>query len=919
MHKLYFCLLCLLSILTVSAEKRTAYQKIKGCIMLMNENKQQEPLPYANLSILLMPDSTFVAGGTSDETGHFQLQYKRNPQKKYVLKASYLGCVSLFQEITTGKDNIDLGTFALQESSRKLEEVVVTAVRQPVEQRGDTTVYNAEAYKIPEGAYLEELVRRIPGLNYDPKEKTMKYKGEPIQEITVNGKEFFKGNNRVALENIPAHFVSRLKVYDKSAEEEKLTGIKGQEKNYVLDLQTAKEVNGSLMTGLEGGYGNKHKFDSRGQIFQFKDNGENIGLVGSFGNRNITSAYPGNRNGNLGGNLSKNIGEKLKLSASLNYVHSRQGDESTSRNEQYMSGKEQYGVSENLTKSQYNGLSSSANIIWDISKKTMFHASGSMNLSRSRNETDMHSAKFSEHPGTSLTRPFDYPEDFDPETRMNEIEQQNHGRTKVKGFNLFTSLTHQLSEKGNSLQVSFSSSLSRRKEESFRVSTSTFYLLQNIHGNDSVDYRNQYQHLPVLSRNNEIQVAYTHKLSKTDHLQFSYAFNSQHEEQTQDTYDLSAFAAENSSGTSLEPGYEQHHIDSLSNRRQSRTYKHLLTLSYAHEGEVWNIYGGISLAPQQRKLKQEERKMQLDTLGNSLEWAPRLSVNYRKNDYDLGISYNGNTQQPSLQELMAPTVYHSALYVTRSNPNLKPSYQHSLSLTFSNYTKGFSSYLLWRQEINSVTQASRYIPQTGGRETYPVNLNGNWGINGSFNYEHRFNSLKIGGRGGGNFNRDMGLIDETGDNHLEKSVTKSSGMDAKIEISYLPAWGNIDLSAGWDFMQYKNSLNTENTYDRNYTIGSSLSAQLPLRIRISSDFAYQIRSGSYVNSDEENEALWNLKVGWKFAKEQRMELSLLWADILNQRKSLRRTASPEGFYEYYTQQLGSYFMISLQYRFNRMN
>lgn len=919
MHKLYFCLLCLLSILTVSAEKRTAYQKIKGCIMLMNENKQQEPLPYANLSILLMPDSTFVAGGTSDETGHFQLQYKRNPQKKYVLKASYLGCVSLFQEITTGKDNIDLGTFALQESSRKLEEVVVTAVRQPVEQRGDTTVYNAEAYKIPEGAYLEELVRRIPGLNYDPKEKTMKYKGEPILEITVNGKEFFKGNNRVALENIPAHFVSRLKVYDKSAEEEKLTGIKGQEKNYVLDLQTAKEVNGSLMTGLEGGYGNKHKFDSRGQIFQFKDNGENIGLVGSFGNRNITSAYPGNRNGNLGGNLSKNIGEKLKLSASLNYVHSRQGDESTSRNEQYMSGKEQYGVSENLTKSQYNGLSSSANIIWDISKKTMFHASGSMNLNRSRNETDMHSAKFSEHPGTSLTRPFDYPEDFDPETRMNEIEQQNHGRTKVKGFNLFTSLTHQLSEKGNSLQVSFSSSLSRRKEESFRVSTSTFYLLQNIHGTDSVDYRNQYQHLPVLSRNNEIQVAYTHKLSKTDHLQFSYAFNSQHEEQTQDTYDLSAFAAENSSGTSLEPGYEQHHIDSLSNRRQSRTYKHLLTLSYAHEGEVWNIYGGISLAPQQRKLKQEERKMQLDTLGNSLEWAPRLSVNYRKNDYDLGISYNGNTQQPSLQELMAPTVYHSALYVTRSNPNLKPSYQHSLSLTFSNYTKGFSSYLLWRQEINSVTQASRYIPQTGGRETYPVNLNGNWGINGSFNYEHRFNSLKIGGRGGGNFNRDMGLIDETGDNHLEKSVTKSSGMDAKIEISYLPAWGNIDLSAGWDFMQYKNSLNTENTYDRNYTIGSSLSAQLPLRIRISSDFAYQIRSGSYVNSDEENEALWNLKVGWKFAKEQRMELSLLWADILNQRKSLRRTASPEGFYEYYTQQLGSYFMISLQYRFNRMN
>lgn len=919
MHKLYFFLLFLLSISTVSAEERIVRQKIKGYTVLMNENKQQEPLPYANLSILLMPDSSFVAGGTSDEKGHFQLQFNRNPQKKYLLKASYLGCIPLFQEIATEKNEINLSTLILQENSKKLDEVVVTAVRQPVEQRGDTTVYNAEAYKIPEGAYLEELVKRIPGLNYDPKEKTMKYKGEPIQEITVNGKEFFKGNHRVALENIPAHFVSRLKVYDKLAEEEKLTGIKGQEKNYVLDLQTTKEVNGSLMSGLEGGYGNKHKFDSRGQIFQFKDNGENIGVVGSFGNRNITSAYPGNQSGNIGANLSKNIRENLRLSASLNYAHSRQGDESTSLNEQYMSGKAQYGVSENLSKNLYNGLSSSANVIWDISKRTMFHATGSMNLNRSQNESNMHSAKFNESPGSSLTHPFEYPETFDPETRMNEIKQQNHNQTKAKGFNLFTSLTHQLSEKGNSLQVSFSSSLSRRKEESFRVSTSTFYLLQNIHGADSVDYRNQYQHLPVLSRNNEVQMAYTHKLGKKDHLQFSYAFNSQHEEQTQDTYDLSEFSSESTSRTSLESGYEQHHIDSLSNRRESRTYKHQLTLSYAHEGEVWNLYGSISVAPQQRKLKQEEGKMNLDTLGNSLEWAPRFSVNYRKNDYDVGVSYNGNTQQPSLQELMAPTVYHSALYITHSNPSLKPSYQHSLSLTFSNYTKGISAYLLYRQEINSITQASRYIPQTGGRETYPVNLNGNWGVNGSFNYEHRFNSLKIGGRGGGNFSQDMGLIDETGDNHLEKSVTKSSGMDAMVEVSYLPAWGNIDLNASWDFMQYKNSLNTDNTYNRSYTIGSSVSAQLPLRIRFSSDFSYHIRSGSYVDNDEKNEALWNLKLGWKFAKEQRMELSLLWADILSQRKSLHRSASPEGFYEYYAQQLGSYFMVSLQYRFNRMN
>lgn len=107
------------------------------------------------------------------------------------------------------------------------------------------------------------------------------------------------------LENLPASFVSRLKVYDKATEEEEMTGVKGSQKNYVLDLQTKKAVNGTLMAGLEGGYGSKNKYDARAQIFQFKENGENIGLVGRFGNRNFTSVYDGNRAGNVGGNISR--------------------------------------------------------------------------------------------------------------------------------------------------------------------------------------------------------------------------------------------------------------------------------------------------------------------------------------------------------------------------------------------------------------------------------------------------------------------------------------------------------------------------------------------------------------------------------------------------------------------------------------
>lgn len=134
-----------------------------------------------------------------------------------------------------------MGTIKLKDNPLHLKEIVVTAPLKPMEQKGDTTIYNAGAYPTPEGAYLEELVKRIPGLTYDSKDQTITYNGHTIKEITVNGKDFFKGNQQVVLENLPVKFISQLKVYDKPTKEEEATGIKSTEKNYVLDLQTKRK------------------------------------------------------------------------------------------------------------------------------------------------------------------------------------------------------------------------------------------------------------------------------------------------------------------------------------------------------------------------------------------------------------------------------------------------------------------------------------------------------------------------------------------------------------------------------------------------------------------------------------------------------------------------------------------------------
>lgn len=909
MHKLYaFLLLVFMLSLSAFSQEQKINREISGKVVMDPGDGKQESVEYANISLLSLPDSTFLAGTTSDKEGKFSLRLHCDLSQKYLLKTSFTGCLPVWQEISGTAYAIQAGTIRLKEDVKTLNEVVVTALVQPVEQKKDTTIFNAEAYKLPEGAYLEALIRRIPGLSYDPKTKSIEYKGEKISEITVNGKEFFKGNTRVPLENLPASFVSRLKVYDKATEEEEMTGVKGSQKNYVLDLQTKKAVNGTLMAGLEGGYGSKNKYDARAQIFQFKENGENIGLVGRFGNRNFTSVYDGNRAGNVGGNISRKIGDDIQVSANIGYNHSKTGDRSTSRNELYMTSQNQYGISERTLENLQNGFSSSLNMMWNLNKQTMLRVAGGGNMSWSKNTSDTHSAKFSENPNLDLLHPFQGFEQTSRDIRMNETWQKNSNKLQNKAYNLYASMIHQFSEEGNSLGISYSLYRNRQDNDAYKTFSTTFYQLQDISGRDSTDLQHQYQDSPGQSGNHEIRADYTWRITKKNNLQFSYAWGLQNEKEMQSTYDLS--------------GNEPFLIDSLSNHRNSRTIKHAFSLNYSHDGENWKAYGGLTGTLQRRSLNQDDGKQIIDTTGYSFEWMPTFFVQYNKNDYDLSIRYNGSTRQPSLYDLMAPTVYYSAVYISRSNPNLKATYQHYLNLSFSNYTKGISAYVTCSQELNGITQATLYNPQTGGQETYPVNINGNWNVMGNSNYERRIGNFKLAGRAGGNYSHNVGLINEDGGKELKKSVTHTSGINAFVGVSYLPSWGNIDLNGTWDFQHFRNSLNTlqgSNTYTRDYTINSLVSAQLPLHFQLDSDFTYLIRSGSYVDSKEQNEALWNLTLTWKFAKERRAELSATWTDILNQRKSLQRSASSSGFYESYAEQLRSYFLISLRYKFNRMN
>lgn len=915
-EKITILLICLLSVLPclLQAQKLT----VSGRVTSIDISNTVQPLPYANISLFALPDSTFLKGCISTGNGDFELKTAPNTGNRYVIKVSYTGCTTYYQSFTADTDSVSLGTLQLKDDALQLKEIVVTAPVKATEQRADTIIYNVSAYKLPEGSYLEALIRRVPGLSYNPKDHTITYNGNSINEITVNGKAFFQGNNAVALENLPVSFLSRIRVFDKTTEEEEATGVKSSTKNYVLDIQTKEEMNSTTMANVEAGYGNKRKRNIAGQIFRFDEGGDNFGILANSTNRHFRSMYKGNIANNINGNITRELKEGMNLSANVNFSNYKQGSESSARNEQYLTSRNQYNISERNIINKHNYLRGASSFHWEIDKSTTLFISGGFGLGSSDNRNNSLSAGFDVNPELSLQHPFEGFDKTDRSNRINKNEQQTSNRMESLDYNVSANLVRKLNEKGNNISITANSSLNRQDTKDYSLSQTTLYQKKSSAGTDSIARQNQYQYQPNVSINNELKLAYTQAFSDKIHMQLAYALNLTRERQEQNTYDLSAWANGELPFGQLPEGYESGYCDSLSNRQIGHTTGHQIGISFNYEGEYWNARAELNIQPQRRSLQQNNRHAGTDTTAYSTEWKPSFNLSYNKNDYQIEFSYYGSTYQPSLQDLLAPTSYNSPLYIRKSNPNLKPSFQQYFNILFSNYNKGFSAYISANPTINQITYATIYDPETGGTVTYPVNLNGNWSLQGNASYEKQIKQFKMQFNGSGNYRHDASLINENGNETLERSITRASNINTRISVSYLPAWGNIDLTGEWNFDQSKNSLYGGNTYNRTYTAQLDASFSLPEHLQLTSETSYTALNGTGVSGNEENELIWNLKLSWKFLKKRQAELSVYWADILNQQKNINRSSTAKGFYERYERQLGSYFIVSIRYRFNKM-
>ena len=890
-------------------------------LVVSNNGEGQEVLPYTNILVLEAGDSTLVKGVMSDAGGNFRLSFHAKKESPYLLKVSYIGMKPEFRALNTGKTKIHVGNIVLTEGL-ELSEVVVTAPIKEVELVGDTTVINADAYRIPEGSNLEELVKKIPGLEYDRQNKTLVYNGLPIAEINVNGEAFFAGNHALALENLPADLVSRIKVYDKRSEMEKFMGIKTGEENYVLDLQTKKEFNGTLMTSVAAGKGNNKKKEAELISNFFKTAGENLSVIAKSGNRNMTSANKDNRQDNVAVNFLKKFGKKIHLNGNVMYSNAINGNEGTSYYEQYLKTGNHYRYATSDRHNTNRMASTMLSMKWNIDKMTLLNLSGSFSAMKGTNGSDSRQATYNENPELDITAPFNGEENGQTENdiRVNGIRMNSRSTSANRQYFLNADLTRRLNEKGSSLGLTMQYSEGRGKNEAFSMSSTTYYQLQDEWGNDSVLYRNQYYDSPNRNRKFSLGLILTQPLHKSLRAQLSYKFRRENQNNDRNTYDLSRFF----DGTDDEPlytlpeGYEAAYTDSLSNRSRSHTTAHEVALHLNYTNRTWEINAGLSVVPERQSLDQKTGRIQADTLRTSVNYYPAVTVLWHKKKTRVQLSYEGDTKQPGLTELLTLTDNSDPLNITRGNPSLRPSYNQRVRLEARDTKIGLNGDMTWANTVNSVTRAVTYNTQTGGIESYPVNVNGNWNARATVRYQKRIKRrFSVTARTGASFSQNVSLINEEQQEMPERSTTHNTTLNANLRLGYQPQWGGFDLTGDWRFRHSTNLLRETGDYTRDYRLGVNAYADLPGGIQLRSDVDYSFRNGTNITPGEDDQVVWNASLSWRFLKQKKAELSFYWADILSQKKNFTRSVSSSRLSERHTQQIGSWFMLSFKYRFNK--
>lgn len=902
------CLLMLLMILfSPMAFAQQSGVNVTGSVV---EQGSDTPIEQATVRLLNVKDSAMVRGVVSARNGSFTL--KNVKKGSYLLHITFIGYDPLYQplQITGKKNPVNVGKLELSDGAIELGEAVVIGKAPEVTVRNDTVEYNADFYKVTEGSVLEDLLKKMPGVEVDSEGK-ITVNGKEVKKVMVDGKEFFSDDPKVASKNLPAKMIDKLQVLDKKSDMAQMTGFDDGEEETVINLTVKPGMKQGWFGNAYGGYGSKDRYEGNAMVNRFVNNdqitfmgGANntnnmgfsdlastmfSGMGGGGGRRGGFGAGSGiTSSGNAGLNFSKEFKpDKLTLGGNTRYSHSDNDARSKSDRQNILPGdSSSYDNSEAMSRTKSDNFGVDFRLEWKPDTMTQLIFRPSFSLSHSMNDN------FSD--ATTLDNERD---------TVNTNKSSNYSESNGYNLNASIDFSRKLNNKGRVFSATLSGGNSDSYSDGMNRSDIVYFNQTDALKNSIIDQRSRYDNKGF---NYRAYVSWVEPIGHNNFIQATYSISQRKQEALKNVYNQDADGIYNV----LDSAYSQSYRNNFISQRAS--------LSFKSQRAKFNYTIGLNLDPSYSSSENFVGDTTLSKITRKVvNLSPMAQFNYMFDKRtNLRIMYNGRTSQPSMTQLQPVADISDPTNITIGNPDLNPRYTNNVFIRFQQFTpekqRAFMIMANGSYIINDIVSYTSYNQETGVKTTTYKNVNGNYSGNVRMmlntplkNKKFSINSMTMA-----SFANSNGYINEEKNTNRNLILSERGGIDFRSSYLDLGVNGNIRYNATSNSLQKENNQNTFN-----YGAGGYTTIYLPLNFKIESDVNWSTNSG-YGDGFKQNEVLWNASASKSFLKNNQGTLRFKIYDILQQRSNISRSVTASYIQDSEYNTLGSYFMVHFIYRFS---
>ena len=897
----------------------------------------------------LLSGEKVVANAVTNVNGGFSI--KAPQDGNYTLKVTYVGFKTITKKVSVkdGKD-VHVGTLSMEPDAIMLQGATVTARASKVTVKADTFVYNASAFRTPEGSVVEELVRRLPGAEVSD-DGTIKINGKEVKKILVDGKEFMTGDTKTAIKNLPTNIIDRIKAYDQQSDLARVSGIEDGEEQTVLDFGIKQGMNKGIMANADLAAGTKNRY--AGRIFGgvMKDNTK-VFLMTNANNTNDMGFPGGGGGGRFGGgrqglNANKMAGvnlnyeaNKVKLDGSVRWNHG-DGDALAKTNSQtfFSETTSQWSNSLSQNYTRNNSWNGQMRLEWDPDSMTNILFRPTFRYTSNDGNQASDEATFSEDPYNYVDSPLDELKKLvDKGIVVNNRIQKSISYSDSKNLNGMLQINRKLSRNGRNLTIQLNGGWSDGTSKSTSDSYIDYFQLLNYLGGDSTYVTRRYAVTPTTNWNYSARVTYSEPIFPKTYLQFSYTYQYRYQKSDRATYDFSDIPLATTGvwdggyrswdeylAQFKVPSIEPYKDDDLSRFSEYKNYIHTAELMLRVVRNSYNLNVGVQMVPQKSHFTQDYQGIHTDTTRTVTNFAPTLDFRWKKSATgQLRFTYRANTTQPSMTDLLDIVDDSDPLNITRGNPGLKPSFRQNFNLFYNDYfqkhQRAVMTFVNFSTTSNAIANKTTRNPETGGRMTRPENINGNWNGNIGFMFNTAIDSagfFNVNTFTNLSYAHNVGYVSVDLYSDSQKSVTKSTGIGERLAASYRNEWLEIELNGSLNYQHNRSELQKNNNLDTwQFTYGGLIGVTAPWGTALTTNLTMQSRRGYNDPSMNTNELVWNAQLSQSFLKGNALTVSLQLYDILHQMSTISQTLSAAMNSETRYNAVTSYGMLHVIYRLN---